>query len=255
MEIHKITLNEATNTSLTCYIRPITDEDWGMTSRPMMIVIPGGGYQYCSEREADPVALAYLEAGFHAAVLRYSLGANAAWPNPLNDYEQAYHIIEEHAAEWQINMSAVCVVGFSAGGHLAASCATMSVCKPAAALLGYPCITAETTNGYASVPMPDVCDYVDANTCPCFIFSSANDNMVPISNSIEFMQALADNNITFESHIYAFANHGFSTCESYINNREWCCNRTADWVGDSIEFLKDVVGDYSQGDFRSRNHW
>lgn len=255
MEIHKITLNEATNSSLTCYIRPITSEDWGMTSRPMMIVIPGGGYQYCSEREADPVAIAFLEAGFHAAVLRYSLGENAIWPNPLNDYENAYRIIEENAADWQINMSAVCVVGFSAGGHLAASCATVSKCKPAAALLGYPCITDEITNKFSSVPMPDVSKLVDKNTCPCFVFASANDGTVPITDPIKFIRALAENGIPFESHIYAFANHGFSTCESYINNRNWCCNRTADWVKDSVEFLKDMVGDYSQGKFGSRNSW
>lgn len=255
MEIHKIILNEATNASLTCYIQRITDEDWGMTSRPMMIVIPGGGYQYCSEREADPIAFAFLEAGFHVAILRYSLGENAVWPNPLTDYENAYRIIGENADEWQVNMSAVCVVGFSAGGHLAASCATMSKCKPSAALLGYPCITSETTDRFASVHMPNVCDYVDGNTCPCFIFASANDGTVPITDSIKFMQALAENGVTFESHIYAFANHGFSTCESFINNREWCCNRTPDWVGDSIEFLKDVVGDYTQGKFGTRKHW
>ena len=57
--------------------------------RPAILVIPGGGYQYCSVREADPVAFAYLRAGYQAFVLNYSVGKHAVWPNPLQDVEQA----------------------------------------------------------------------------------------------------------------------------------------------------------------------
>ena len=76
--------------------------------------------------------------------------------------------------------------------------------------------------------------------------SQAETITVPGRNSpIRFTEALANHKIPFESHIYAFANHGFTTNESFINNRNWCCNRSADWVRDSVEFLKDIIGDYS----------
>ncbi len=245
MLTYNITLNKDRNVTLTCYIQPITGEDWGMEKRPVMIVLPGGGYQYCSDRETDPVALAYLAAGYHVLVLRYSVKEHSVWPNPLNDYDNAVNVVKEKANEWQMDTDRICVIGFSAGGHLAACCASIAENKPAAAILGYPCILASTTNRFAGGTMPDAAEMVTESTCPCFIFSSANDGTVPIVNSIKYTEALANHNVRFESHIYAFANHGFTTNESFINNRNWCCNRSADWVRDSIEFLKDIIGDYS----------
>ncbi len=105
--------------------------------RPAVLVLPGGGYQYCSEREADPVALSYLKAGFQAFILRYSVGEDAVWPNPLDDYEQAMGLIRERAEEWNLYQDKIAVVGFSAGGHLAAAAAVMGVNRPNAAVLGY----------------------------------------------------------------------------------------------------------------------
>ena len=97
METERIVLNEARNVSLTAYLQPVGGEFNGIGERPAVLVIPGGGYRYCSDREADPVALAYLKAGYHAFVLRYSLGEHAAWPHPLEDYEQAMSLIREKA--------------------------------------------------------------------------------------------------------------------------------------------------------------
>ena len=245
MLTYNITLNKERNVTLTCYIQPITGEDWGMEKRPVMVVLPGGGYQYCSSRESDPVAFAYLQAGYHVVILNYSVKEHSTWPNPLNDYDNTVNMLKEKAAEWHIDTERICVIGFSAGGHLAASCASIADNRPAAAILGYPCTIASTTNRFAGGTMPDACDLVHDKTCPCFIFSSANDGTVPIINSIRFTEALANHKIPFESHIYAFANHGFTTNESFINNRNWCCNRSADWVRDSVEFLKDIIGDYS----------
>lgn len=255
MLIEKYTLNEERNVTLTCYLQPITGENWGMTKRPAMIVIPGGGYSYCSEREADPIAYPYLMSGYHVFILRYSLCENATWPNPLNDYDSAVDLIKDKADEWALDSSRIAVVGFSAGGHLAACCATVAKNKPAAALLGYPCIDKETTEFYSHTDMPDASSLVDNDTCPCFIFASSNDGVVPIRNSLKFMTALAEHNVMFECHIYPFANHGFSTCDTSINSHAWCCSRTADWVNDSREFLRDVVGDFTDGVLGLRKYW
>ena len=75
METERIVLNEARNVSLTAYLQPVGGEFNGIGERPAVLVVPGGGYRYCSDREADPVALAYLKAGYHAFILRYSLGS------------------------------------------------------------------------------------------------------------------------------------------------------------------------------------
>ena len=89
--------------------------------RPLIIVCPGGGYAYTSDREAEPVALAYAAAGYHAVVLRYSVGEQATMPRPLVELADTVAYFREHAEELYINPDQIVVTGFSAGGHLAAS--------------------------------------------------------------------------------------------------------------------------------------
>lgn len=254
MEILRLTLNEERNVFLTAYIQPIGGEYWGMTKRPALIILPGGGYGYCSQRESDPVAFPYLKAGYQVFILNYSVKEHSVWPNPLNDYDQTFELIKENADEWHIDTSRIAVIGFSAGGHLAACAATAAKNRPAACILGYPVIDENTTHKY-NKNAPDASTLVDDKTCPCFVFASTNDGTVPIGNSIAFIKALAEKNIPFESHFYAFANHGFSTCDSQIQNRTWICTRTPDWVDDSIEWLKDVMGDFKDGALTNRYWW
>ncbi len=254
MEVLNITLNEERNVKLNAYIQPVSGEYWGMTRRPAIIILPGGGYQYCSAREADPVAFPYLQAGYQVFILYYSVKEHSLWPNPLNDYDQAFELLKSNADEWHIDIDRVAVIGFSAGGHLAACAATASKNRPSACILGYPVIDEETTHTY-NKNAPDASTLVDSKTCPCFVFASTNDGLVKIGNSIKFIDALAKNNIPFESHFYAFANHGFSTCDSQIQNRTWICTRTPNWVKDSVEWLKDVVGDFKDGALTDRYWW
>lgn len=252
METVKLVLNEERNVTLTGYIQSVGGEFGGMTKRPAIIVIPGGGYQYCSAREADPVAFPYLQAGYQAFVLIYSVKENAVWDNPLKDYDQAYETICEHADEWHIDTERIAIIGFSAGGHLAACAATMANHKPRAAILGYPVISSFAR---WNSTVPDPSETVDDSTCPCFIFASRNDGTVPIQDSLNFLNALNAHGIPFETHIYSYANHGFSTCEPQLNNRDWCCNRTPNWIHDSIEWLRETVGDFTDGILGDKKRW
>jgi len=86
MTTEKILLNEERNVTLTAYIQEC-DGEFGFSKRPAMIVIPGGGYAMCSDREADPVATAYMKAGYQAFILRYTVKSKGGWPNPIKDYE------------------------------------------------------------------------------------------------------------------------------------------------------------------------
>ena len=245
-----IDLNKAHEATLTCYRQQVNGEFPNIPKRPVMIVIPGGGYQMCSEREADPIALPYLEAGYHVFILRYAVKKNAKWPNPLRDYEDAVRLIRGKAEEWALYPDKVAVVGFSAGGHLAGAAATLSApeCRPNAALLGYAVLNEQSAKE-CEATAPDLVSAVDQDTCPCFLFATRNDNIVPIANSLSFMEALNKAGISFESHIYAYGPHGFSTGNSAVmapgSN---LCSRATGWVKDSIEWLKDVFGEFGSGE-------
>lgn len=240
MEREVITLNGERDVTLTTYTQRAGGEFRRAPRRPAVLILPGGGYAMCSEREADPVAFAYLAAGFQAFVLRYSVGKHAAWPNPLDDYEQAMALIRSRADDWGIYRDKVAVVGFSAGGHLAGVAATSARERPNAAVLGYAALGGCGTP--ANTGAPAVASAVDDLTPPCFVFASASDVLVPVTNSIEFIGALAQAGISFESHIYAFAPHGFSTGVDALEDPDGLCSRALHWVADSVAWLGDVLG-------------
>lgn len=245
MKADRIVLNEERNVSLTAYIQDVGNE-YGFSKRPAMIVIPGGGYTSLAAGEGDPVAMAYLRAGYHAFVLRYTLRDKGVWPAPMEDYEQAYEYIESHSEEWGVDMQHVAIVGFSAGGHLAACIATMSKCRPQAALLIYPGILPELMNSCAfALPYPSA--HVDGNTCPCFIAATRTDEAVSSLNELDFERALVEHGILYESHMYSFGPHGFSTAEPWI--QEEVCPRVPRWVDDSISWLSEVMGKLTRTGF------
>ena len=247
MRVEQIVLNEKRNVTLTVYLQEVGGEFRNVVKRPAMLVLPGGGYQMCSDREADPVAMPYLKAGYQVFILRYSVRADAVWPNPLEDYEQAMELIRSRAEEWNLYADKVAVIGFSAGGHLAAAAATMAKNRPNAAILGY-AVTSEDVKGCNKTAPDTICE-VEFDTCPCFLFATRTDNIVPIANSIRFMEALDQYGIAFESHIYSHGPHGFSTCDTSVQHKDTVISsRVPNWVADSISWLKDVFGDYGDGE-------
>lgn len=243
MKYETICLNEKRNVTLTSFILPVGGEFRNIPARPAILILPGGGYGMCSEREAEPVAMSYLAAGYNAFILRYSVREHRQWPNPLDDYEQAMSYIREHAKKWHILPDKIAVIGFSAGGHLAAAAATMAKNRPNAAVLGYAVVTEDVIG--CNDTAPDTVGEVDLQTPPCFLFHARCDGTVPVENSLRFMTALAQKGITFESHIYGFGPHGFSKGDSSLElPRKDFCSRIPNWVADSIGFLKDVFGDF-----------
>ncbi len=246
MKTEFITLNEERQVTLTAYLQETGGAFPYILKRPAILILPGGGYQYCSDREADPVAMPYLKAGFQVFILRYSVNCHSAWPNPLNDYEQAMSLIRKNAEEWKVYEDKIAVLGFSAGGHLAGCAATMAKEKPNAALLGY-AVTKASDVALCEPEGPDVNAAVDEHTCPCFVFAACNDQIVPISNSLAFLQALAQHGVTFESHIYAYGPHGFSTGDTSVQPaKTQMCSRIPSWVEDSIGWLRDVFGEFGE---------
>ena len=121
--------------------------------RPSVLVIPGGGYEMTSDREAEPIAMQFLAAGYNVFVLRYSVKPSV-FPVALLEAAEAMKRIRDHAAEWHVDADAIAVIGFSAGGHLAANLATSASddviaahgydpdrVRPNGLMLSYPVIT------------------------------------------------------------------------------------------------------------------
>ena len=246
MKAQEIILNEKRDVTLTAYIQEV-DGEFGFSKRPAMLVIPGGGYAMCSDREADPVAMAYLKAGYQAFVLRYTCTPKGKWPLPLEDYEQAMALMEERAEEWHLDKTKIAVVGFSAGGHLVACAATVAEHKPAAAVLVYPAILKDICD-LCQPGMPYPHEHVTGETCPCFLVAARDDRTVDISNTLRMELALAEKGVAFESHIYSYGGHGFSTGEDWINTNS-VCPRLPHWVPDSIQWLGEVMGKLTRGGF------
>ena len=246
MKTQEMVLHESRNVTLTAYVQEV-DGEFGFSKLPAILVLPGGGYAMCSDREADPVASAYLKAGYQAFVLRYTVKDKGGWPQPLEDYEQAMALIEQNADLWHVDTAHIAVVGFSAGGHLAACAATVAEHKPAAAVLVYPAILKDIVD-LCQPNMPYPHEHVTANTCPCFFAAARDDRTVDISNSLMMELALAKNGVAFESHIYSYGGHGFSTGEDWINTNS-VCPRLPRWVPDSIEWLGEVMGKLKRGGF------
>lgn len=146
--------------TLTTYIVADSGELSEIGNRPAVIICPGGAYIFCSDREAEPVALRFAAMGYHAFVLRYSTAGerkskernkDCRHPIPLRDLGKAMLTIRENADKWQVDVDRIAVCGFSAGAHNAALYSTCwhtpilsdyfgvnsEMFRPAAAILSY----------------------------------------------------------------------------------------------------------------------
>ena len=134
--------------TLTVYLRDCCERMPNVLDRPLVLVVPGGGYTHVSAREGDPVALQFAAAGYHTAVLDYAICEKAKDYMPLRQLAEAIGLVRQHAAQWHILPEKIAVCGFSAGGHLALSSAVLDIPgeaaqpRPNAVILGYPVVTA-----------------------------------------------------------------------------------------------------------------
>ena len=211
--------------------------------RPCMIVCPGGGYGMCSQREAEPIALQFLPQGYNVFTITYSVAPHR-FPTQLREVAALMELIYKNADDWNCDVSKIAIIGFSAGGHLAAHYSTMFDCKEVrevfpeskpvnASVLSYPVITADPAHahmgsfqnlvGKESLSEEETeyfsCDRnVKDTTPPAFIWHTAEDNCVPVMNSILYASALSSHKVPFELHIYPYGWHGSSTCDMQTND-------------------------------------
>lgn len=247
---------------------PLWSED-PSPPRDCLLILPGGAYAGHAAHEAEPVVRAFMPHGFNCFVLYYSVGDAAKFPRPLQDVSLAIAHIKRNAKKYNIDPDRIFVLGFSAGGHLAASAGTMwnrsfaafdgmekGENRPCGMVLCYPVATlGEYTHEYSrSLVMGrwDATDeecamyspekQVDGDTVPAFIWHTASDKDVSVKNSILMASALIKNGIPTELHIYPFGHHGISvaTREIECGNPSNVDPHVASWVSDCVEFMKII---------------
>lgn len=230
--------NKKKDVSLTVYIQEPSKELPLYTMKPGILILPGGGYEFCSDREAEPIALAYLSKGLNAFVLRYSVKENAVQPQPLLDAEWAMDLIKENATSWHTIEDKIACIGFSAGGHLAAMLGTKGKIRPNALLLGYGVMFNEPIHNGQYPPV-----FVDKDTPETFLFHTYMDKVVPVGTSLYFADQLQQNNIPFELHVFRDGVHGLSLGtkdlswgENYVPQKRYQA-----WLDMSVEWLKIVL--------------
>lgn len=231
------------------------------TSTPLggVLVLPGGGYRHRAAHEADPIAQKFNALGYHAFVLQYRTFPEL-FPAPQQDLVRAVKIIRAKAAEWRLEKLAV--LGFSAGGHLAASGTILAdefavkqgdetddfSGQADAMILCYPVIS--MTDDFAhrgsgdnlfGSEAPDTVraklnmhDAIDNTTPPAFLWHSADDQAVPVKNSMEFASKMWACGNSCELHVFPHAPHGKGLG---MGHRDLC-----QWPALAAEFLETTVG-------------
>lgn len=225
---------------------------------PALVICPGGGYQHLSPREADPVAFRFLSRGINTFILNYSIGDEIDKEKPIMELAATVSYIKKHAEKLGVDKNRVGVMGFSAGGHLAASLAVHHAspalkaypeCRPSLAVLGYPVITAgeyahrgsfdNLCRSSEELEFYSLEKQVDSDTVPCYIFHTANDGSVPVENSLVFALALSKHKIPYEMHIFQEGIHGISIATNSVGTPS---DRVGEWCDEAFKWMSNIWG-------------
>ncbi len=229
------------------------------TARPAVVVCPGGGYAYCSPREAEPVALRYAARGFHAFILRYSTGWDAADFSPLAEVSWVIGHLRENADAWHIDPNKIAVCGFSAGGHLALASGLLGENKPNAMILGYPAVNIpnypgvnfmlQLLTGRKDVTDADAAyfsleNHITENSPPVFLAATAED-ILTAYGALPVAQKYSKLGLGYELHIFQHGPHGYALADetSADGSSQYLTPAFAQWHDLSIRWLYRIFGE------------
>ena len=212
----------------------------GTASGAAFVVLPGGGYRGRARHEGEPIAKWLASHGVTAFVARYRVHPYRH-PAPLTDARRAIRYVRAHASDWNLDPGRIGILGFSAGGHLASTAATLFTdgdaasadpvervsSRPDTAILIYPVITftgdgvhvGSRTNLLGADATPEAMralsseHNVTANTPPIFLVHTTGDAAVPPENSLAFVEAMRRHQVPVELHLFEGGRHGFGLGE------------------------------------------
>lgn len=214
--------------------------------RTALILCPGGGYHCLSPREDEPVALRFAGLGYAVFVLHYHVAPQARYPIPQRQLLAAIDHVRTNSAAYHVDPHAVIPMGFSAGGHLACSAATLwnkpeiyrplkkksDAFRPDGAVLCYPVITSgpmahrpsiENLLGDQYEEKKDLVSLekrVTRKTPPIFLWHTADDTTVPVENALLLESAMKAKGADVECHIYPHGSHAQSLADRTVFSSE-----------------------------------
>jgi acetyl esterase/lipase len=216
-----------------------------------VLICPGGGYGALAfAHEGNAIAKWLNDNGIAGIILKYRLPSDLIMKDksigPLQDAQEAMRIIRRNATAWNINPSKVGVIGFSAGGHLASTLSThygekvydvadTVSARPDFSLLIYPVITMDASFTHAGSRKNLIGDnpseeaikrfsnelQINEKTPPAFMVHSADDQVVPVKNSIAYYEQLVKYKIPSELHVFMKGGHGYGLGGSRDTQSSW----------------------------------
>lgn len=274
--------------AMDVYVPRVSQEIDPKVRRPAIVVCPGGGYEFCSEREAEPVALRFLAEGFNVFVLWYRVGEaqgdekrtsdashwyqkapEHVFPLPQHDAAAAIAHVRANAAKYHTDPDRIAIMGFSAGGHLAASVSGLwhhaeiwqelglepEDVRPNAAVLCYPVIVSDQDahrgsfvhlsgcEEIAQHAQYDVTNWVTEQYPPTFLWHTFTDDAVPVQNSLRMGLALATCGVLTEMHIFPRGRHGLSLANTITCRKQDMTMQQPEctqWPALAARFLKGL---------------
>lgn len=259
------------NANLRTYVLSNYEEIDINRKRAFIIICPGGAYRYCSNREAEAVAIRFNAMGYNCGVLFYSTNRiekpdyspskkyEKLYPTPQVELTDAIKYVRSHYSELNTNPNKIAIMGFSAGGHLVASIGDYwqeygEDAKPNAMVLCYPVITSGEYAHEGSIHLligedKSLLDkvslekHVNPQTPPTFIWTTKEDQAVPYENSLMYADALRQNNIPFSLKVYEKGCHGLSLgTQEVMDATRPAVLEIQDWPERVDEFLLKVFG-------------
>ena len=243
--------------------------------RDALLVIPGGGYgSVCTDREGEPVALDFFAKGYNCFVLNYRCGTEKdVYPVQITDAGLAMIYIKEHAEEFKIDPSRVFAVGFSAGGHLTGSLATMydypevkavfgdkaGMIKPSGVILSYPVTTAKanthlgTFKNLLGKPLSEYTEEeknkfsIDSaltpDSSPMFLWHTAEDDAVPVEGTLLLGLALTRAGVPYKLSIYPYGPHGIALATRMTDKGrdDFVQPMAQSWTSEADAWMKTVA--------------
>ena len=239
--------------------------------RPAIVVCPGGGYVMLSQREAEPIVSRFLGNGFNVFLLMYSIYPEVLKYEPVTEAARSIAHIRKNADKYNIDPDRIFIVGFSAGGHLAASSGILWNCdalkkefegqpegigRPNGMILAYPVISGgefghkgsiKKLSGDETLSPETLAEWslelhVDSTTPPAFIWHTVTDKAVPVQNSLLLAEAMTKNNGPYELHIFPEGPHGLALAneETANGNPDMIRPNVERWVELAVEWTKGI---------------
>ncbi|GBD68503.1 alpha/beta hydrolase [Tetragenococcus halophilus] len=211
---------------------------------PGIVVVGGGSYKQLRERDTERVALQFATQAFQSFVVNYPTEEQKSYAKAKEAIVEAFDYIKKHADQLKVDLNKLGIIGFSAGGQLAADYSNQIDTQAKFALLGYPVIK-PTLDEKMGVQSTDVSKLVSPNTPPTFVWGAMNDGLTPFLEHIDvYTQALAQNSVPFEVHEFSTGNHGMALANKWtgVVNDGRVDHHMSRWFPLAVEWLDEMIG-------------